>query len=226
MLALHQAIEAAATATCRGASEEQVREALAPGLLLLLPALFWHRAQCAMARGQGEVGGGYAEARLASAADRPPVQELPPQDVLWDMLWHERFGGDFGLSQRPAWAHCAMRWKERYLQALLLALAEGFVDALPQPRRSNLRALLAEAVVSADCSGLSSVTDACLQRLLLGCPLLQRLNLKSTPVSDAGLRALHQCCPRLCWLRLSGTSVTRDGVYDLLSRRPKLSIVM
>ena len=119
-----------------------------------------------------------------------------------------------------------MRWKERYLQALLLALAEGFVDALPQPRRGDLRALLAEAVVSADCSGLRSVTDLGLQRRLLWCPLLQRLNLTSTPVSDAGLRALHQCCPRLCWLRLSGTGVTQDGVYDLLSRRPNLSIVV
>ena len=52
------------------------------------------------------------------------------------------------------------------------------------------------------------------------------INLTSTPVSDAGLRALHQCCPRLCWLRLSGTGVTQDGVYDLLSRRPNLSIVV
>ena len=119
-----------------------------------------------------------------------------------------------------------MRWKERYLQALLLALAEGFVDALPQQRRSDLRALLAEAVVSADCSGLRSVTDVGLQRLLLCCPRLRRLDLASTPVSNAGLRALHQCCPRLCWLRLSGTGVTQDGVYALLSRQPRLSIVV
>ena len=146
--------------------------------------------------------------------------------MLWDVLWHERFGSDFGPTQRPAWAYCAMRWHERYLQALLLALAEGFVDALPQPRRSELRALLAEAVVSADCSGLCSVTDLALQRLLLGCPQLQRLNLTSTSVSDTGLRALHHCCPRLCWLRLSDTGVTQGGVYGLLSRRPTLSIVI
>ena len=110
--------------------------------------------------------------------------QLQPQEVLWDSLWHARFGADFGLAQRPAWAHCAMRWKERYLQALLLALAEGFVDALPQPRRSDLRTLLAEAVVSADCSGLRSMTDLALQRLLLCCPLLQRLNLLANCCRD------------------------------------------
>ena len=165
--------------------------------------------------------------RAVAAAHSSPELGWRPHDVLWDLLWFERFGADFEpRGARPAWAQCAMRWKERYLQALLLALAEGFVDALPQQRRSDLRALLAEAVVSADCSGLRSVTDVGLQRLLLCCPRLQRLDLASTPVSNAGLRALHQCCPRLCWLRLSGTGVTQDGVYALLSRQPRLSIVV
>ena len=200
---------------------------MSPGSLLLLPALYWHRVQSAPAQAEEGEEGQATSRRAVAAANSSQEQGWRPQDVLWDVLWHERFGSDFEQrGPRPAWAHCAMRWKERYLQALLLALAEGFVDALPQPRRGDLRALLAEAVVSADCSGLRSVTDLGLQRLLLCCPLLQRLNLTSTPVSDAGLRALHQCCPRLCWLRLSGTGVTQDGVYDLLSRRPNLSIVV
>ena len=213
-------------------SRGQVREAMAPGALLRLAARHWHRAQCAHVPGErgverGEVNGDATARRAVDAAHSSPELGWRPHDVLWDLLWFERFGADFEpRGARPAWAQCAMRWKERYLQALLLALAEGFVDALPQQRRSDLRALLAEAVVSADCSGLRSVTDVGLQRLLLCCPRLRRLDLASTPVSNAGLRALHQCCPRLCWLRLSGTGVTQDGVYALLSRQPRLSIVV
>ena len=158
---------------------------------------------------------------------RADAKFMSEVDVLWDKLWHERFAHEFGRARCAEWGACAMQWKERCVQALLLALAAGRIDALPQPRRVDLRALLAETVVSADCSGLrGQMGNASLHRLLLGCPLLQRLNLNGTHVSDAGLRALQHCCPRLCWLRLSATDVTSEGVHELLGWRPHLSVVV
>ena len=244
---LQRCLGAGVDAVCGGESEAAVHAALEVPLLLTLPALHWHRAQLEHGGGEGPPGAGAAGAPLGgrASADAAPsagagsgavggegsaaaaARSWRPRDVLWDKLWHERFAHEFGRARCAEWGACAMQWKERCVQALLLALAAGRIDALPQPRRVDLRALLAETVVSADCSGLrGQMGNASLHRLLLGCPLLQRLNLNGTHVSDAGLRALQHCCPRLCWLRLSATDVTSEGVHELLGWRPHLSVVV
>ena len=55
---------------------------------------------------------------------------------------------------------------------------------------------------------------------------LQDVRSRTTGRLPTFLDHARLCCPRLCWLRLSATKVTQDGVHDLLSWRPNLSIVV
>lgn len=178
----------------------------------------------------------------SSADSRPSMARAVAS--LWDELWRLRFIATFG-TEGPSPRACAGQWKERFVQAALLAVvADGgispagevevggsaMVVACPSTTVAaraavvSARALLAEVVLHADCRG-SRVDDAGLARLMHACPNMRSCELEGSLITDRSLGLLLGTVHRLERIEIRGTcAMSREGAYLLQQGLPGVAL--